>query len=352
MRPFRQSVALAIVFALPLGVEPAPAATVQTIVDSVLTASYQSYQLAIESMGLAQGMGFRNRDWVRDVGGTDGNVATQTYLTDAFTGMGLTTGTQGTYQNIIGELPGTKTPENIYIVGAHLDHISGDHPGGDDNASGTAGVLEAARVLSQYRFESTIRFIGFNAEEDGLLGSYDYVANQVKANNENVVGMVNLDMILRPGWEYDPLAVIDIDLGTSSLAGSSEKSRAWAGAFQQAATDYVPLLLVDETVFDLEARSDHFPFNNSGYAAFTAIENTSSELSIANPWYHSPNDASDDPQGGRLYDYDFASKVVQASVGLIAQEAMLIPEPSTLVMLATAGLFALPLLRRRRPARK
>jgi len=42
-----------------------------------------------------------------------------------------------------------------------------------------AGVLEAARVLSQHRFEATIRFIGFNAEEDGLLGSQDYVANHV-----------------------------------------------------------------------------------------------------------------------------------------------------------------------------
>jgi Zn-dependent M28 family amino/carboxypeptidase len=340
-------VVMAVILAWAPAFEAASAATVQTIVDSVSTSSYESYQLFIEGMGPDAGMAYRNRDWVVGSGGTAGNLATQAYLTNAFAGMGLSTSTQGTYQNIVGELLGTTTPDNIYIIGAHLDHIAGDSPGGDDNASGTAGILEAARVLSQYEFESTIRFIGFNAEEDGLWGSLDYVVNQVVANSENVVGMVNMDMILRPGWENDPSAVIDIDLGTSANANS----QAWAGAFQQAAEDYVPSLLVDETVFTLGARSDHYPFDAFDYAAFTAIENTDTELAAANPYYHTSNDASD-RAAGALYDYDFASDVVRASVGLIAQEAMLIPEPSTLVMLATAGLAAFPLLRRRRRPRK
>ena len=163
-----------------------------------------------------------------------------------------------------------------------------------------------------------------------------------------MAGVINLDMIIRPGWENDAGAVIDLDLGSSTAANS----RAWAGAFQQAAEDYVPTLVVDETVFDLGARSDHFSFELWGYPAFTAIENAENELSAANPWYHTEHDAHDDPAGGALYDYDFAADVVRASVGLIAQEAMLIPEPSTLVMLATAGLAAFPLLRRRRSRRE
>ncbi len=347
MKPLRQSVVLAILVALSFGVESAPAATVQTIVDSVSTGSYESYQLAIEGMGPAQGMPYRNRDWVIGSGGTAGNLATQAYLTNAFTVMGLTASTQGVFQNIVGELPGTTTPENIYIIGAHLDHIAGDSPGGDDNASGTAGVLEAARVLSQYRFESTIRFIGFNAEEDGLKGSKEYVQDQVVANSENVVGMINLDMIIHPAFENDLTAVIDLDLG----AGAKPSSVAWAEAFQQAAEDYVPDLVVDDEIFTLGTRSDHYHFDKNDYPAFTAIENTNSELRDANPWYHTVNDASD-LAGGDFYDYDFARDVVRASVGLIAQEAVLIPEPSTIVMLATAGLFALPLLRRRRWGRK
>ena len=329
-------------------IEAASGATVQTIVDSVSTASYQSYQLAIEGMG----PGVRNRDWIRLQGvGSPGNQAAQAYLENAFGAMDLNVTTQGTYLNVIGELPGTKTPENIYIIGAHFDHIAGDRPGGDDNASGTAGVLEAARVMSRHQFESTIRFIGFNAEEDGLLGSKDYVAEQVDANGENVVGMVNLDMILRPGWDSDANAVIDLDLGNSRNANSL----AWAGAYQQAAEDYVPSLVVDETVFILADRSDHYHFDINGYAAFTAIENTAGELSAANLYYHKYDDASDrdannpslDPPGG-LYNYSFASDVVRASVGLIAQEAVLVPEPSMLVIIVTISLFAFPILRRRK----
>ena len=344
MGRFRVIAVVAAVLASLPAIEAASGATVQTIVNSVSTASYESYQLAIEGMG----PGVRNRDWISSLGvGSPGNLATQAYLENAFTSMSLATSTQSIFPNVIGELLGQKTPGNIYIIGAHFDHIDGDRPGGDDNASGTAGVLEAARVLSQYRFESTIRFIGFNAEEDGLLGSKDYVAEQVIANGENVVGMVNLDMILRPGWENNSTAVIDVDLGIYTNATSA----AWAGAFQQAAEDYVPSLVVDETIFPLPNLSDHYWFDVSGYAAFTAIENTSGELATANPWYHKFEDASD-RAGGTLYDYAFAADVVRASVGLIAQEAMLIPEPSTLVMLATAGLAAFPLLRRRRLGRK
>ncbi len=58
--------------------------------------------------------------------------------------------------------------------------------------------------MSQYRFESTIRFIGFNAEEDGLVGSKDYVNNHVIPSGENIVGMINMDMILRPGSDVAP----------------------------------------------------------------------------------------------------------------------------------------------------
>ena len=340
MRRFRTIALVAALLACLPSIEAASGAMVQSIVDSVSTASYESYQLAVEGMG----PDVRNRDWISSQGvGSLGNQAAQAYLENAFTSMGLTTRTQGTYRNVIGELLGTKTSENIYIIGAHFDHIAGDSPGGDDNASGTAGVLEAARVLSPYQFESTIRFIGFNAEEDGLLGSLDYVVNQVIANGENVVGMVNLDMILRPGWDSNAGAVIDLDLGITTNA----TSEAWAGAFQQAAADYVPSLLVDETVFVLGARSDHHSFGSAGYAAFTAIENTAAELPSANSYYHTFNDASD-RAAGALYDYDFASDVVRASVGLIAQEAMAVPEPSMLVIIVTGSLAAFPLLRRKK----
>jgi len=77
---------------------------VQTIVDSVSNASYESYQLTIESMG----SDVRNRNWISSQGvGSPGNQAAQAYLENAFTGMGLNVTTQGAYLNVIGELPGT-----------------------------------------------------------------------------------------------------------------------------------------------------------------------------------------------------------------------------------------------------
>jgi hypothetical protein len=186
---------------------------IQAVVDHVSQEQYKSYHLTVENMGLGLyggtefDMGYRNRDYYisddstsdagpkYDDGPTPGNREACLYLQDMYEAMGVSVSVQGEYRNVIGELTGTTTPENIYIIGAHYDHIEGDMPGGDDNASGTAGVLEAARVLSQFQFESTIRFMNFNAEEDHLLGSADYVKNHVMPNGENIVGMINLDAI-------------------------------------------------------------------------------------------------------------------------------------------------------------
>ena len=127
---------------------------VQAVADRVSQTHYQTYHLDVENMGLGlysgagYDMGYRNRDgW--EGPGSLGNQEARLYLQDTFTAMGLSVSVQGSYLNVVGELTGTTTPENIYIIGAHYDHLEGDFPGGDDNASGTAGVLEAARVLSQ-----------------------------------------------------------------------------------------------------------------------------------------------------------------------------------------------------------
>ena len=65
-----------------------------------------------------------------------------------------------TYYNVVATRPGTTRPEDIYILGAHFDSVN--NPGADDNGSGTAGILGAARVLSQYEFEATVVFIAFD----------------------------------------------------------------------------------------------------------------------------------------------------------------------------------------------
>ena len=311
--------------------------SVQAVADAVSQTHYQTYHLDVENMGLGlyggadYDMGYRNRDgW--EGPGSLGNQEARLYLRDAFTAMGLSVSVQGSYLNVVGELTGTTTPENIYIIGAHYDHLEGDRPGGDDNASGTAGVLEAARVLSQYQFESTIRFIGFNAEEDGLLGSEDYVNNHVIPGGENIVGMINMDLILRPGSDVDPLAVIDAEVEThTNHAGSV----AWAQAYQQAAADYVPALTVDETIYHYDDfGTDHERFVAAGYPAFLIIENSEPDWDVENPYVHTSEDASDrlandsGSPSGVTFDYAFATDITRTAVAFIAQEAVLVPEPA------------------------
>ncbi len=308
-------------------------------VNKVSLEQYRTYQVDIENMGLgfyggqAYNQGLRNRNGWAD-GGTLGNQETRLYLVDHLSSMGLDVSIQGSYANVVAELPGIQTPGDIYIVCGHYDTTSNDErPGGDDNASGTAGVLEVARVLTQYNFNSTLRFIGFNAEEDWMKGSQDYVDTVVLPNNENIVGVINLDMILRPGWDSDPQEPIDLDIDT----GDSQACFAWVNIFIDAADTYAPSLVIDPAAPDTANwdAGDQGPFISAGYPALLAIENTAFEIwsRWSNAYYHTSEDASDAlandifNRSGIIYDYDFATNVVRATVATLAIEAGLVPKP-------------------------
>ncbi len=118
--------------------------------------------------------------------------------------------THARVNNILAYLPG-KTDEYV-ILGAHYDHLGyGNasslapsqigklHPGADDNASGTAGVLELARLLApeKGKLERGVLFMSFAGEEIGLLGSADWVKEPTRPLDK-AVAMINLDMIGRP----------------------------------------------------------------------------------------------------------------------------------------------------------
>lgn len=118
--------------------------------------------------------------------------------------------TQATVNNVLAYLPG-KTDEYV-IIGAHYDHlgygnvdtlspsqIGKIHPGADDNASGTAGVLELARLLAQRKEppQRGILFANFAGEELGLLGSVEW-AKEPTLPLAKAVAMINMDMIGRP----------------------------------------------------------------------------------------------------------------------------------------------------------
>lgn len=109
-------------------------------------------------------------------------------------------------QSIRLTLPGAQRPDEIVVIGAHFDSINqsfygsaGNAPGADDDGSGSSNLLETLRVLlSMPRTERTIEFYWYAGEESGLLGSAE-IAQTYKAQNKNVIAVVQLDMTLFPG---------------------------------------------------------------------------------------------------------------------------------------------------------
>jgi hypothetical protein len=113
--------------------------------------------------------------------------------------------------NVVGVLPGAdpKLKSEAIVIGAHYDHLgmggegsgslsakTGIHHGADDNASGVAGLIELARLLSSQKLRRTVVFIAFSGEEEGLIGS-NYYVNHPIVPLANTVAMLNMDMIGR-----------------------------------------------------------------------------------------------------------------------------------------------------------
>ncbi len=198
-----------------------------------------------------------------------------------------------TQYNVVGTLWGSTYPDEEYVIGAHFD--SADNGGADDNASGTALVLEAARVLSRYESQRTIRFVAFDMEERGLIGGYAYVADH---STDNILGMVSTDMVAY----YNGEDLFNIGWGPASSGLES--------ALLQAASEYGDALVgapIGQTF-----GSDHAPFEEAGFQSCYFGER---ELT---PWYHSLFDNTD-VLG--VLDYGYASQLTRVIVGFLVDNA-------------------------------
>lgn len=104
----------------------------------------------------------------------------------------------GKTANVIASLRGTENPELVYVVSSHYDSVVAG-PGADDDSSGTAALLEAARMLAGKPMPATVIFASFTGEEAGLLGSREFV-RRAQAEKTRIAGALNNDMI---GWAND-----------------------------------------------------------------------------------------------------------------------------------------------------
>ncbi|HET7216532.1 MAG TPA: M28 family peptidase [Vicinamibacterales bacterium] len=136
-----------------------------------------------------------------------GNKLASAYLFDAYQSFGYAPEFQwferanalgGQTANVIATLKGTVNPELVYVVSSHYDSAAAG-PGADDDSTGTAALLETARVLAGRPQPATIVFASFTGEEAGLLGSREFVRRAV-ADKIAVVGALNNDMV---GWAND-----------------------------------------------------------------------------------------------------------------------------------------------------
>ena len=103
--------------------------------------------------------------------------------------------------NVVAIQKGTKNPNNYIIMSGDIDsritdpnNYTDDAPGANDNATGMTGAIEAARVLSKYKFNNSIIYIGLSGEEQGLFGGKGF-AKYAKEQGMNIVGVINNDMI-------------------------------------------------------------------------------------------------------------------------------------------------------------
>jgi Zn-dependent M28 family amino/carboxypeptidase len=205
-----------------------------------------------------------------------------------------------TAYNVVATLPGTIRPDDWYIIGGHYDATSEDPyaaaPGAEDNASGCAGVLEMARILTHYPQEGTLIFICYSGEEQGLYGSDDHAGDLVaEGHADKVQVMLDMDMI---GYTSDE----DLDC----LLETEPFAEYLLDLFADAAEQYTSLRILTST---FAFGSDHVPYLERGMPALLTIENDWYEY----PDYHRTTDLPEN------IDLDMGGEILRMNVAAVAQ---------------------------------
>ncbi|MFP4468552.1 MAG: M20/M25/M40 family metallo-hydrolase [Bacteroidales bacterium] len=227
--------------------------------------------------------------------GTEGKILAKNYIAGEFRSIGLQPVGNGYFQymdlriglarvpgtNVIGYLEGSdpELRDEFIVLGAHYDHLgyvkeNKDkiiYPGADDNASGTAVLIELARYFSENRDQlgRSIIFIAFDAEESGLLGAREFINNNDFFDAEKIRLMFSLDML----GMYESNNGLDL-----RGVGTLDRGRVIAETVAEQ-TD----LRLRSTSADLTPNTDTWPFGESGIPAIHAFTGLDSP-------YHEPED--------------------------------------------------------------
>ncbi len=208
-----------------------------------------------------------------------------------------------TGRNVYAVKTGTDYPNKKFIICAHYDDMPSGTiaPGADDNGSGTAAVIEAARILSQYNFPYTLIFAVWDEEEQGLIGS-DYYASQAAASGDSILGVVNMDMI---AWDSNNDNICNIHTADVGITHEIYDKMVELNSQYN-----VGLNIVE--VYPQEPYSDHASFIENGYAAVLLIEDDND----FNAYYHTTNDLL------AHYNIPYFKKSAQLAFAAIASYAL------------------------------
>ena len=248
-------------------------------------------------------------------------------------GFGTSSTTTYTTSNVIATLPGRVDPSQIVIVSAHYDSYSDQRqtlaPGADDNASGTALVLELARILKDQPFDFTVKFVAWGAEEWGLNGSR-FHARQALQRGDQVVASVVADMVGYADATPEDLEIV-----------SNEASQWLAARYAAAAATYGGLSGVRQV--RTQFGSDCTSFWEQGFASACSIE----DYPLRNPYYHLTSDRY------QTLNTAFLAASTRATLALVAELAQPVSTPAPPVGLEAAtqisrSLFRTSLFRRAR----
>lgn len=244
----------------------------------------------------------------------------------------VTYNTSNKGQNIFGLQHGVYTQNEEYFIGGHYDGVE-EGPGADDNGSAVAGMLEVSEVFKDYNFNKSIRYVSWDFEEQGLIGSTHFVQNLPE--NLIIPAYLNFEMI---GYASDKPNTQELPLGFDFLfpdayqeiqendfrgdfltnVGNSTASLQLMNDFETIASQYVPELSVisvaspgnGSSVPDL-LRSDHAPFWFSDIPAIMLTDGAN----FRNKNYHTPNDVMDS------LDFNFMMNNIKASIAYLAEKA-------------------------------
>lgn len=211
-----------------------------------------------------------------------------------------------TADNIIAVQWGAKTPQEFVVCGAHYDSWNDDgedpdtirSPGADDNASGVAGILETARLLSHYTFDRSIIYANWCAEEIGLVGSAAY-ARDMAEQGMDIVGYFNLDMT---GYLQE-----GSDIHVHLMYTTQDSTIAdYVYGFSHT---YFPDMPIHQDWLAW-GDSDYSSFNRNGYPAVHPFE----DVRASSPYIHSRQDVL----GLSVNSLEQSKRFTELNLGLVA----------------------------------